>query len=164
MILPSVAPFKDKQRAAAIEALVPVLAALVDLAQGARVAHWSVRGSLFSQLHGLFGTLYDAASAQADAIAEHMAMLGATPDMTTEATAQESPLVAFPRGVTDGLALCTLLRDRCADTVLAAQEAASIPDDAGDIATVDVLVDVQRSIAKLGWMIGSHVEAPTEDK
>ncbi len=164
MILPSVAPFDDAAREASAEALLPVLAALVDLAQGARAAHWCVRGQHFAQLHPLFGTLYETASAQADAVAEHMAMLGATPDLTTEAVAQESPLSVFPRGVSDGLTLCALLRDRCAGTVKAAQESAIVPDNAEDIATVDVLVDVQRSIAKLGWMIGAHVEAPTEKK
>ncbi len=156
-MLPSVAPFKDKQRSAMADAIRPVLAALVDLAQGARVAHWSVRGPHFSELHALFGNLYDAASAQADAVAEHMAMLGATPDVTTEATAEESPLEAFPRGETDGMKLCALLRDRCAGTVKAAQESASVPDDVGDLATVDVLVDVQRAIAKFGWMLGAHL-------
>lgn len=158
-MLPSVAPFNDKARAAMGEALLPVLAALVDLAQGARVAHWSVRGPHFSELHTLFGGLYDAASAQADAVAEHMAMLGATPDMTTEATAEESPLKPFPRGETDGMKFCSLLRDRCAGTLEAAQEAASVPDGSGDIATVDVLVDVQRAIAKFGWMLGAHVDS-----
>ena len=157
-MFPSVAPFKDKPREAMAEALRPVLAALVDLAQGARVAHWSVRGPNFSSLHTLFGGLYDAASAQADAVAEHMAMLGAVPDMTTEATAEESPLEPFPRGETDGMKLCALLRDRCAGTVQAAQEVASVPDDVGDVATVDVLVDVQRAIAKFGWMLGAHVD------
>lgn len=157
-MLPSVAPFKDKQRSAMADALRPVLAALVDLAQGARVAHWSVRGPNFSALHTLFGRLYDAASAQSDAVAEHMAMLGATPDVTTEATAEESPLDAFPRGETDGTTLCSLLRDRCAGAVKAAQEAARIPDDVGDLATVDVIVDVQRTIAKFGWMLGAHID------
>ena len=157
-MLPSVAPFKDKARAVMADALRHTLAALVDLAQGARVAHWSVRGPHFSSLHSLFGALYDAASAQADAVAEHMAMLGATPDVTTEATAEESPLEPFPRGETDGMKLCALLRDRCAGTVQAAQEVASVPDDVGDVATVDVLVDVQRAIAKFGWMLGAHVD------
>lgn len=156
-MLSSVAPFKDKAREAMADALLPVLAALVDLAQGARVAHWSVRGPHFSELHALFGKLYGTASEQADAVAEHMAMLGATPDLTTEATAEESPLAPFPRGETDGMKFCALLRDRCAETVNAAQEAAGVPDQAGDIATVDVLVDVQRTIAKLGWMLGAHV-------
>ena len=54
--------------------------------------------------------------------------------------------------------LCALLRDRCAGTVQAAQEVASVPDDVGDVATVDVLVDVQRAIAKFGWMLGAHVD------
>ena len=40
----------------------------------------------------------------------------------------------------------------------AAQEAASIPDDVGDIATVDVIVDVQRAVAKFGWMLGAHID------
>ena len=157
-MFPSVAHFKDKQRGAMAEALRPVLAALVDLAQGARVAHWSVRGPNFSALHTLFGGLYDAASAQADAVAEHMAMLGATPDMTTEATAEESPLEAFPRGETDGMKLCALLRDRCAGTIEAAQEAASVPAGAAGIATVDVIVDAQRAVAKFGWMLGAHID------
>ena len=154
---PSVAPFSAGQRGKSAAALRPVLAALVDLAQGARVAHWSVRGPMFSQLHALFGEAYDAAAGQADAVAEHMAMLGAISDVTTEATAEESPLTAFPRGLADGMALCVALRDRCAETLKAAQEAASVPDDAGDIATVDVIVDVQRAIAKVGWMLGAHV-------
>ena len=158
-MLPSVAPFKDKPREAMADALRPVLAALVDLAQGARVAHWSVRGPHFSELHTLFGGLYDAASAQADAVAEHMAMLGATPDLTTEATAEESPLEPFPRGETDGMKLCALLRDRCAGAVKAAQEAASVPDETGDLATVDVIVDVQRAVAKFGWMLGAHLDS-----
>lgn len=153
----SVAPFSESQRAKAAAGLLPVLAALVDLAQGARVAHWSVRGTNFSSLHTLFGGLYDAASAQADAVAEHMVMLGATPDVTTEATAEESPLEAFPRGETDGMKLCALLRDRCAGAVKAAQGSASVPDDVGDLATVDVLVDVQRAVAKFGWMLGAHI-------
>lgn len=155
---PSVAPFSEGQRVKAAGELRPVLAALVDLAQGARVAHWSVRGPNFSALHALFGGLYDAASEQADAVAEHMAMLGATPDVTTEATAEESPLDAFPRGETDGMALCALLRDRCAGAVKAAQESARIPDAVEDIATVDVLVDVQRALAKFGWMLGAHLD------
>ncbi len=158
-LLPSVAPFNDAQRAKAAAELLPVLAALVDLAQGARVAHWSVRGPHFSALHTLFGGLYDAASAQADAVAEHMAMLGATPDITTEATAEESPLEPFPRGETDGMKFCSLLRDRCAGAVKAAQEAARIPDAVEDIATVDVLVDVQRALTKFGWMLGAHLDS-----
>lgn len=153
----SVAPFTPEERTAMSDALAPVLAGLVDFGAAARVAHWNVRGPRFASLHKLFGKAYDVAGEQADALAEHIAMLGGVADGTVEAAAERSPLAPFPREEAGEDALLKALAERCTALLASAQTAAGVPDGLGDLATVDVLVDVQRALAKLGWMISAHL-------
>lgn len=129
------------------------------LYQKLRHYHWTVRGPEFFALHAQFESLYTAAAADGDAIAERVLALGARPLATLVhavelARLEEDP---EPRGAHD------MVRNIAADltTVLKAQrKLAAAASDAGDVATANLIDGMADRHEKTIWMLRAFLGEP----
>lgn len=161
----SPSPLPDDVREACGEKINDVAIDLLGLASVARKAHWNVRGPLFGQLHDLFGKLYDECTAQADTLAEHVAMLGSSVRGDHMETAKGS--IAEPLGEErDGIALCSFLFDQIRSTLSELGTAQKEVQALGNEEGFQLLLDASIALSKLGWMIGAYVDddAPETEK
>jgi starvation-inducible DNA-binding protein len=157
----SPSPLPDDVREKSGERIGDIAIDLLGLATVARKAHWNVRGPLFGQLHDLFGKLYDACSAHADILAEHVAMLGLTVRGDHADVAKSA--AADPIGdETDGIELASLIFDRTQITIAEIGDARSTVDELGNEDGCQLLCDASIAISKLGWMIGAYLEGEEE--
>lgn len=159
----SVSPLPDDVREKSSDKINDAAIDLLGLAAVARKAHWNVRGPLFGQLHDLFGKLYDECTSQADALAEHAAMLGVSVRGDHMETAKGS--IAEPLGEEhDGIALCSFLFDQIRATIVEIQK--THDDIAPNPDGQQLLLDLSIALSKLGWMIGAYVDedAPETEK
>eukprot|EP01031_Cornospumella_fuschlensis_P049210 gene49210-60239_t len=94
----------ENARLASVALLNAALADLMDLTNGVRMAHWTVRGPHFAALHAQFEEFYDQLGEAVDDTAERVVQLGGTPDGTTQAVGAATRLPPYPADLRDGLA------------------------------------------------------------
>lgn len=157
-ILTSPDPASDNARAARAANLNEALLDLLALQHFARVAHWNVRGPFFGPLHALFGEIYDAISGYADAVAEHVAMLGALAKGTPKAVAEEASLDDYPEDATDGQEHLRALSERLASCNVTLKACMRKADDLGDDNGYQRLTDVSMGLEKLGWKLMARMQ------
>lgn len=146
----------ENVREVSVGVLNATLADAMDLTNGVRMAHWTVRGPQFAALHALFETFYDQLGEATDDIAERVVQLGGTPDGTTQIIADKSRLDAYPAGLRDGLDHVKALAVRYATLAKAVREGIEATDEAGDADTADLLTGFSRTLDKALWMLEAH--------
>jgi starvation-inducible DNA-binding protein len=125
----------------------------VDLYTQVKMAHWNVRGPLFSSLHELFDRLGRALVEHNDALAERIATLGGAVEATARQVAGRSRLADLPADVRDGLTYVRILAERIETYLDGAAESLRLCDEESDRVSADELSDVMGSLEKHGWML-----------
>lgn len=133
------------------------LADAMDLTNGLRMAHWTVRGPQFAALHALFETFYDQLGVATDDIAERVIQIGGTPDGTTQLVGEKTRLDAYPPGLRDGMDHVKALTARYAALAKTVREGIDETDEAGDADTADLLTGLSRTLDKALWMLEAHL-------
>lgn len=139
---------------------------VLGLAAVARKAHWNISGENFLVLHPFFGSLYDAASEQADKLSEHCSLVLGFPakgdhlDVAERAAADPLPDDAspdeIPRAVLKAsLALLGEIRD-------AKREVLALGDDDGQQLLLDASIALSKLAGFLAAQIGGDDEAQSE--
>jgi starvation-inducible DNA-binding protein len=144
-------------REASVGLLNATLADTIDLTNGVRMAHWTVRGPHFAALHALFETFYDQLGTATDDIAERVVQLGGTPDGTTQLVGEKSRLDAYPTGLRDGMDHVKALADRYAALAATVRAGIDAADEAGDADTADLMTGLSRTLDKALWMLEAHL-------
>lgn len=144
-------------REASVSVLNATLADALDLTNGVRMAHWTVRGPHFAALHALFETFYGQLGEATDDLAERVVQLGGTPDGTTQLVGEKSRLAAYPAGLHDGLDHVKALADRYAALAATVRAGIDTLDEAGDADSADLLTGVSRMLDKALWMLEAHL-------
>jgi starvation-inducible DNA-binding protein len=144
-------------REASVGLLNATLADTIDLTNGVRMAHWTVRGPHFAALHALFETFYDQLGTATDDIAERVVQLGGTPDGTTQLVGEKSRLDAYPTGLRDGMDHVKALADRYAALATTVRAGIDAADEAGDADTADLMTGLSRTLDKALWMLEAHL-------
>lgn len=146
----------ENVREVSVGVLNATLADAMDLTNGVRMAHWTVRGPQFAALHALFETFYDQLGEATDDIAERVVQLGGTPDGTTQMLAERSRLDAYPAGLRDGMDHVKALAARYAALAKAVRAGIEAVGGAGDADTADLLTGLSRTLDKALWMLEAH--------
>lgn len=146
-------------RAQMIELLNARLADSLDLNSQAKQAHWNVKGPGFIELHELFDVLAAEVLGHVDLIAERATALGGEALGTVRMSANASSLDEFPRDRYDGMDAVDALADRFASYGRAVRAAATTANDAGDMDTGDLFVELSRGIDKGLWLLEAHLQA-----
>ncbi|MBR0674170.1 DNA starvation/stationary phase protection protein Dps [Neoroseomonas soli] len=144
-------------REVSVGVLNAALADAIDLTNGVRMAHWTVRGPQFAALHALFETFYDQLGGTTDEIAERVVQLGGTPDGTTQLVGAKSRLEPYPAGLRDGMDHVKALAARYAALAKEVRAGIAATGDAGDADTSDLLTGFSRTLDKGLWMLEAHL-------
>ena len=134
------------------------LADLMDLTNGVRMAHWTVRGPHFAALHALFGDFYAQLNTETDDIAERVVQLGGTPEGTTQVVAAATRLAPYGQEVSDGLEHVKALATRYTAVAATTRAAVDAAAEAGDADTADLLTGTSRMLDKALWMLEAHLD------
>ncbi|MEI6161248.1 MAG: DNA starvation/stationary phase protection protein Dps, partial [Roseococcus sp.] len=141
----------ENARFASVALLNAALVDLMNLTNGVRMAHWTVRGPHFAALHAKFEEFYDQLGEAVDDSAERVVQLGGTPTGPTQAVGAATRLAPYPADLRDGMAHVAAL----ADNTRAAIDAAA---EVGGADTEDLLTGTSRMLDTALWMLEAHLE------
>ncbi len=148
----------ENARLVSVGLLNSALADLMDLTNGVRMAHWTVRGPHFAALHAKFEEFYNQLGDAVDDTAERIVQLGGMPGGTTQAVGAATRLAPYPEGLRDGLAHVTALAERYAALADTTRNAIDVAAEAGDADTADLLTGTSRMLDKALWMLEAHLD------
>lgn len=134
------------------------LANTLDLYTQTKQAHWNVKGIHFSELHILFDTMAESIFEFIDVIAERATALGGTALGTARMAAKASELPEFPADAFDGATMLHLVVERWAQYAASVRAAVKQADDAEDLDTSDLFIDVSRVADKMLWFAEAHLQ------
>lgn len=134
------------------------LANTTDLYSQTKQAHWNVKGIYFEPLHVLFDKMADSIFEYGDMIAERATALGGTALGTTRMAAANSELPEFPDDVFDGSTMVKIVVERWAQYATAVRAAANQADEAGDLDTSDMFIEISRTADKMLWFAEAHLQ------
>lgn len=157
MTFPTPSALPEETRRKVRDLLQPVILTLAGLSGIARKAHWNVRGPMFSDLHKLFGDLYTATSDHADALAEHVAILGLEVEGDHVDVGEASQVTRMPSTLTAGRDLARAVGDRLRDGLILINEPKAQLVALGDDDAQQKIIDVSLALSKIGWKIVAHV-------
>lgn len=143
-----------QNREAIVEGLTKVLADTFVLYFKTHSFHWNVEGMHFKQLHDMFGEQYNELWTVTDEIAERIRALGeyapkSYADILSSKTLAESSKTLDAQGMIKALA------DDHESIVETIYPALRTAEDAGDEATVDLLITRIDAHEKTAWMLKS---------
>lgn len=138
--------------------LQAVLVDLIELQIQAKQAHWTVVGPGFRDLHLHLDEIVDTARDHADAVAERMRAVQATPDGRSDIVCHQSRLAAYPAGSETVPYVADLIAHRLATVVATARQ---VRDriDAEDPATTDLVHALIQDLEKQHWMLCASLPA-----
>ncbi|MFN8441861.1 MAG: DNA starvation/stationary phase protection protein Dps [Caldilineaceae bacterium] len=134
------------------------LANTTDLYTQTKHAHWNVKGPDFMQLHELFDLLADGVEEYIDIIAERITALGGVAHGTTRMAAAASRLPETALGAANGIDYLKHLVTLYSTTAQAVRPDIDAADEAGDMGTSDLLIDVVRDLDKWRWFLEAHLQ------
>ena len=134
------------------------LANTADLYSQSKQAHWNVKGIYFEELHVLFDKVADTIFPYVDAIAERATALGGTAKGTIRMGAAASELPEMPLELAKGEDFLAAMTDRWAHYAASVRAAVQESDDAGDLTTSDLLLEVSHDADKMLWFIEAHLQ------
>lgn len=128
----------------------------IDVALGARHAHWNVRGPNFSALHDLFGAVFDELNAHVDVLAERAVALGMVARGTVQDVASETALKPYPMMCISEQEHVEAMACRLGLLAGGARRAIEECERLGDRVTADLLSDTCAAFDRLLWRVESH--------
>jgi starvation-inducible DNA-binding protein len=154
----SPSPLPPETRARICEALNEALADGLDLHSQIKVAHWNVKGPLFTALHPLFESFAVGLAAHCDTIAERAVTLGGRAFGTVRHVARSSRLGEYPQDATRDLEHVRLLAERFEKYLEGVRDARAVAERHGDADSVDLLTGVIADFEKRAWFLRASLE------
>ena len=134
------------------------LADLFDLFSQTKQAHWNVKGPDFIQLHELYDELAGTLIGHIDTVAERAVQLGAAATGTVRMAAGSTRIEEFSGDFVGGIESIRMLVDRYAEVAETTREAIDKAEEAKDMDTSDLFIDVSRDLDKALWFLESHIQ------
>lgn len=119
--------------------------------------HWNVEGINFGQLHAMFEEQYTALWEVSDDLAERIRALGAYAPCDQQ-TIMDNATLKGQSKVIDGKAMIKELADDHTKIVEVIYPVLRTAEDAGDEATVDMLIERIDEHEKTAWMLNAHLK------
>lgn len=150
---PSPSKLPEPTRAKLSETLNARLVDGLDLHSQIKVAHWNIRGPLFSSLHPLFETFAVSLANHNDSIAERAVTLGGRAHGTVRHVAKSSRLPEYPQDTTKDLDHVKLLAERIEAYLDGLRESRTLAEELRDTDTVDLLTGIVTEFEKHDWFL-----------
>jgi starvation-inducible DNA-binding protein len=141
-----------------VQLLNAQMADLFDLFSQTKQAHWNVKGPQFHSLHLLYDELAEHLLAHVDTVAERATALGGTAEGTVRMAGAASRLPEFSREPVESLESVRLLVERYAKVAETMRQAIDQAEEAGDMASSDLFIDVTRDLDKALWFLEAHIQ------
>jgi len=141
-----------------VQLLNEQLADTFDLFSQTKQAHWNVKGAEFYQLHELYDELAEQLIAHVDTIAERATALGGVANATVRMAAAATRLDEFADRPVGSLESIRMLAERYAALAQSTREAIDQAEEAGDMDTSDLFIDVSRDLDKALWFLEAHIQ------
>ena len=141
------------------DSLQAVLVDLIELANQGKQAHWNLVGPNFRDLHLQLDEVVDVARGFADAIAERMRALHATPDGRSGVVSAQTTLAEFPGGEVLTIDTADAITARIESAVATCRRVHDAVDEE-DPTSSDLLHDVIARLEQLAWMIAAEHRSP----
>lgn len=142
-----------------IELLNKQLADTFDLFSQTKQAHWNVKGPQFHQLHELYDELAATLLGFVDTIAERATALGGAATGTVRMASSASRLPEFVTTAVGSMESVKMLVERYAALAESTREAADLAEQAEDMDTNDLFIEVSRELDKSLWFLEAHLQA-----
>lgn len=145
-----------QDRAKVANALAGVLADTYTLYLKTHNFHWNVTGPDFGQLHTLFETQYGELAAAVDEVAERIRALG----VPAPGSYQQFAALTKVKEETGVPKAAEMIRQLAADNELVsrrAEEVRAVAAEAGDEASVDLMIQRIQTHQKTAWMLRAHL-------
>lgn len=149
----------DETRQQMIQLLNEQLADTFDLFSITKQAHWNVKGPDFYQLHELYDELAEKLLDHVDTIAERATALGGVATGTVRMAAGATRLEEFSAGPVGSMESVQMLAERYATLAQSSREAIDRAEEAKDMDTSDLFIDVSRDLDKALWFLEAHLQA-----
>lgn len=120
--------------------------------------HWNVEGATFSQLHDLFGEIYEDADDAMDGLAEHIRTLGEYAPMNMAEMTEGARIVIDGKPDATGMVAKLAADNELVIAALSEAEQAAEADGKPQIA--NYLQERMDAHAKWGWMLKATTEPP----
>jgi starvation-inducible DNA-binding protein len=146
-----------KARKTVADALTRLLADTSFLYLQTHNYHWNVTGPMFQALHVLFETQYNELWLAVDEIAERIRALGQPAPGSYRAFAALTSLKEED-GVPNAKEMLRKLTKGHEQVVKTVRTALPLAENAGDEATLDLLITRLRAHEKAAWMLRSHLQ------
>ncbi len=153
---PSALP--ESSREELVESLNARLAESLDLYSQIKVAHWNIKGPLFSSLHPLFDGFAGTLIGYVDQIAERLITLGGLARGTVRQAAGSSRLADYPAAATRDLEHVGLVADRIESWLTGMRETRALAEEREDTDTEDMLTVMITEFEKNGWFLRATLE------
>jgi starvation-inducible DNA-binding protein len=134
------------------------LADTFDLFGQIKQAHWNVKGPEFYQLHKLYDELAERLLGYVDMIAERATTLGGVAIGAVRMAAEGSHLPEFSDGPVGSMENVQMLVERYARLARSTHEAIDAAEEAGDMDTNDLFIEVSRGLNKALWFLEAHIQ------
>ncbi|MEM1237154.1 MAG: DNA starvation/stationary phase protection protein [Pseudomonadota bacterium] len=133
-----------------------VVAEVVVTTMLAQNFHWNVKGMAFGPLHEMFQEIYEDHFEAQDEVAERLKALGG------HAEGRLSEMVKMSKvdeqdGTQKAEEMIKLMSDAQKTVAATIAGAAAYADDAGDVATHDLLIGRQLTHEKFAWLLDAHL-------
>jgi starvation-inducible DNA-binding protein len=148
----------QESRQEMIQLLNAQLADIFDLFSQTKQAHWNVKGPDFYQLHELYDELAETLLAHVDTIAERAVQLGGAATGTARMAAGATRIEEFSDGPVGSMESVRMLVDRYADVAKTTREAIDTAEEAKDMDTSDMFIDVSRDLDNALWFLEAHLQ------
>jgi starvation-inducible DNA-binding protein len=144
---------QDNTRTAVIQGLTNFVSSTMVLQGKTLASHWNVQGSNFIGLHKMFEEQYKEIQIAMDELAERLRSLQATAPFSLAQMIKDSSIKEFTAPITSNTELVKALAADHRKISAEAKELADSADEAGDIATNDMLVARIEAHDKYAWML-----------
>jgi len=134
------------------------LADLSDLYSQTKQAHWNVRGMNFIALHKLFDELAEAQTKFIDMLAERATALGGLAQGTIRQGAKHSRLPELDHQMSDSEQMLKAMADRYSSYGRMARQAIEVTENAGDMVSSDLFIELSGLIDQQLWFIEAHLQ------
>ena len=134
------------------------LADTFDLFSQTKQAHWNVKGPQFYHLHELYDELAEKLLGHVDLIAERATALGGAATGTAQMAAQATRLPDFSAGPVGSMESVEMLVERYAAVAESTRQAIDQAEQAEDMDTSDLFIEVSRDLDKSLWFLEAHLQ------
>jgi starvation-inducible DNA-binding protein len=145
-------------RAEMITVLNEQLADTFDMFSLVKQAHWNVKGPQFIALHRLFDEIAEGLLEYVDTIGERAAALGGMAMGTVRMAADSTRLTSYPTNIVDSMGTVNAIADRLATLAASTRRAEDRAEEAHDMDTNDMLIEISRDLDKWLWFLEAHLQ------